>query len=70
MAEYGDIEHIVRRFCEKRGIDPDQRVLIACPDGRPGCCVAHYGPAWKNYEGLVRDGMALIEVIGSVMGKS
>ena len=65
MKDYGDIEPIVRRFCEIRGIDPDGYAPIPCPDNKPGCCVAHFGPAWKRYEEQVREGMALIEALGS-----
>lgn len=68
MTDYGNIESIVRAFCVKRGIDPDAPGMIPCPDGQPGCCVAHYGPAWKRYESIVRDGLAIIEALADQTG--
>lgn len=65
MKDYGDLEQITRAFCQKRGIDPDEQVPVPCPDGFSWCCVVHYGPAWKNHESLVRDGLALIETIST-----
>ena len=28
--------------CRKCGLYPATRVPVACPDNKPGCCVAHY----------------------------
>lgn len=63
MTDAAFIENITRRFCELRGIDPDAHTLIPCPDGQPGCCVAHFGPTWKNYVSQVQDGIAMIEAL-------
>ena len=42
------LERKARLYMEALGQDPRQHVLVRCPDGHPGCCVAHYGPAWQN----------------------
>jgi hypothetical protein len=42
-------EELAKRHCEIRGLDPYSLVTISCPDGHPGCLVAHYGPLWMNY---------------------
>jgi len=33
--------------CPKCGGDI-YTALVPCPDGRPGCCVAHYGPVCQQ----------------------
>lgn len=51
-------EQIARKFCELRGIDPNEQFLVPCPDNKPGCLVCHYGPRWKQFESMAHDQLA------------
>ena len=62
------LEAITREFCKARGVDPDARQLVPCPDGLVGCCVAHYGPAWHNHVDTVLNGLALIQALAFADG--
>lgn len=52
------LERLARLYCEEVGANPDDMVLIPCPDGIQGCCVAHYGPAWKTVIPALQDHLA------------
>jgi len=65
-----ELEMIARRFCEALREDPDQQAMIPCPDGMPGCCVAHYGPRWRSYVGEVQRALAMNDAIAAVRASS
>lgn len=48
-------EDAAKRYCEIRGLNPMETGLVPCPDGKPGCCVAHFGPAYLRYIEQAKD---------------
>jgi hypothetical protein len=57
------IEKAARLLCQKIGVNPDEQTEIPCPDKKPGCLLAHYGPMWQVYKGFVVNHLLIEECI-------